>query len=762
MQIRTFQSNLTGGELSPDMQSRPDVVKYQTGVDLGQNVTIKPQGGMTARNGTTIVAEVADSAVRGQLRAFEIGPGETYVLEFGDDTLRFVRDGALVLDAAAAVTATAVTAAAPAVFTLVAHGLTTGTRVFVDQIADDDLDEVFFDVGVVAADTFQLIDMWGVVVSRAGKAALGSARVTPDYRVVTPYAFPRTARVTSAQDQDVAFLLSNDNAPQRLTRIAADDWTLAAETFQPGIAAPASPAVTALVGTGAITYKYKVSAIDGETGEESLPSAEASITNDLTVVDNTNEMTWLAVTGAVRYIVYKEDNGVFGYIGGTEALLFVDENIGPDLSDAPQQGRNPFNATGDYPTVGTMFEQRLFLASTDNNPAGVWGSQSANNRNFGVSSPLKESDAITFRVRANRVTKLQGLVSTDALLAMASQGEWSVSAGEQQGYLTPLNPLVRQRKFYGSAAIEPLPVGEVVLHVQRGGHAMRAFQLGQTGPSPELTLLATHLFETDAIVNIAHQQSPDGVVWAVTDTGKLRSMSYMPEHEIWGWTRHELGGSAFVEDIAVVEEFDADTLYMLVRRTINGQTKRYIERLAVGAPRVATDAYHVDCGRFLAFDPPTDTIKGLHHLEGETLVALVDGNVVRDLLVTDGQVTLPDAGAIVAIGLSYTARIITLDLDMGPLRDAGSIMERYKTITDVRLRVTHTRGIFVAHADADLAVEYKQRAGEAWGDAIALFTGTVEVAPRAQWSTGGRLIIEQFDPLPMTINGILIDWEFGE
>lgn len=763
VQIRTFQSNLTGGEIAPDTQSRSDIVKYQTGVKRAQNTLVMTQGGLRSRSGTTMIAEAVDSLKRGQLRAFSVGSGETYVIEMGDLTARFIRDGAVVLDTDAEVTATAVSDDDPAVFTAAAHGLTNGARVFVDQIADADLEFNFYTVAAAATDTFQLVDMWGAPVGRDGKDPLASARVTPDYRIETPYAFPRADRVTTAQDQARAFMLSREVAPHLLTRVAPDEWTLELEEFQPGIEPPEGVGAAALVGTGATTYTYVVSAIDGGTGEESLPSDPESVDNDLTTLGNQNEVTWDAVPGAVRYLVYREDNGVFGYIGGTAALSFVDENITPDLSDTPQQGRNPFEGAGNYPAVGTVFEQRLLVASTHNNPGGVWGSQSANLRNFGVSSPIKESDAITFRVRANTVTSVQGLASTDVLLALAAGGEWRITGGRQEDYLTPLNPLVRQRSFHGSAAVEPLLAGASVLHVQRGGQAIREFRPDQQPPSADLTLLARHLFTDRRVVNMAYQQTPDSTVWAITDTGKLLSMAFRPEQDIWGWTSHELGGDdPYIEDIAVVEEFGVDTVYLLVRRTVNGQTKRFIERLANTDPIRPEDAYCVDCGLFLTYSEPTEVVAGLHHLEGEPVVALVDGDVVRDLTVEGGRVTLPVPGTIAAIGLPYACVIETLDLDLGAVEGAGSVLGRFKSITDVRLRVSNTRGLFVAHERPDLRVEHKQRAEEAWGEAIALYTGTIQISPLAHWSEGGNLIIEQTDPLPFKINGLLIDWEFGE
>jgi hypothetical protein len=839
-QNRTFQSNLTGGELSPAMYSRTDVVKYQTGVKEATNVIIKPEGGMRSVPGTVFVGEVRDSAKRGFLLPFDLGVGETYVLEFGDNTIRFIRDGAYILDSTTEKTITGATAANPAVFTAAAHGFSNGQRVWIDQIDPDEnlsLNNRFFTVAGATTDTFTLLDEWGVAVSLNDPLTTG--RATRDYVLTTPYDVDLIERVNFAQDQATMYLLSREYPVQRLTRIDPDSWTIEPETFQPSISPPtgvrardtdyqfitvtgvstANPAVVTAAAHGLATgqeftfttadangqdllgtvytvtvinansfslngvdrtalsavasavgnrvyddatdvYAYKVSVISDETGEESLPSDAVYTGNDLAIVDQKNVISWDAVTGAARYVIYKEDNGIFGFIGGTTALSFEDENITADLADTPQQGRNPFDGVGNYPGCGTFFEQRLTLASTKNNPAGVWASQSANPRNFGVSSPVKASDAITFRVRANRVTTIEALVPTERLLMLTRSGEWLVRGSSQEEFLTPTNVVLRQRAFRGSTAVPPVVAGDFVVHIQRGGRAVRDLNFERDVVSTDLTILARHLIPPGvSVVRAVYQQEPYSAIWVITSDGRLLALTYMLEHDIWGWTRMEFDG--FVEDAAVVEEDDSDALYIQVRRTINGQTKRYIERMLNNEPTTSLDAYCVRCGAWAEFETPVDTIYGLSHLEGEPVVALVDGNVIRDLTVEDGRVVLPVEGTVVAIGREYRARIRTLDIDLGVVRGLGSMLERQKSATSVILRAENSRGIFVGHGTEEL-VEFRQRASENYDEAIALFTGSFEVTPYTDWTEGGDIIIEQRDPLPMTIAGILIDWEFGE
>lgn len=586
------------------------------------------------------------------------------------------------------------------------------------------------------------------------------------YEVVTPYAHTDLIDLVFVQEADVMYIVHPSHAPRKLSRLADDNWTLSVVTFAPKIAAPGGVNVTALVGSGSTTYKYKVAAVSDETGEESLPSAQDTITNDLSVAGNKNRITWSAVTGAARYIVYKEDNGVFGYIGGTSGLTFDDENIVPDLADTPQTARNPFSGAGNYPRCLTFVEQRLGFASTNNDPQAVWLSQSASYENFGYSSPAKASDAVTFRIKARQVNEIRSMMALRGMMLLTSGAEWVVSGGSNSDAITPTAIKIDNQGYRGAAKVQPIIVGNTVLFAQDRGGVVRDFSYQFAEDSfvgKDLTILARHLFENKNIKAWAYSQAPYSIAWVVLDDGSLVSLTYMKEHEVWAWTNHESAGGIF-EDVSVIGEGNEDVPYFIVRRTINGQTKRYIERLHSRAFTAIEDAFFVDSGLTYT-GAATTTISGLAHLEGEELVALADGNVVRGLTVSGGSVTLPYAASKVHVGLSMVASLQTLDLDLGAVRGLGTVQGRAKSVAGVTLRVETTRGIFVGPKDGDRdsvhLVEYKQRATEAWGEAIQLYTGDISIVTPWDWNTHGNVWVKQFDPLPMTILAIMPDIVIG-
>jgi len=585
------------------------------------------------------------------------------------------------------------------------------------------------------------------------------------YEIATPFTASEVEALVFAQEADVMYICHVNHAPRKLSRLADDNWSLTAPTFAPSNAAPGSVSATATVGSGSTTYRYKVSSVSSATGEESLPSSEASTTNDLTIAGNKNTVSWAAVSGAERYIVYKEDNGVFGYIGGTSGTSFVDENITADLADTPQTGYNPFLGAGNYPRCLTFMEQRLVFASTLNNPQACWFSQSANYENFGFSRPRKDSDGFEFRIRARQVNEIRGLMpASRGLMVLTSGGEWIVSGGEQ-GYLSPDQIVIKPQSYRGSSNVQPIVVGNTVLFAQERGGVVRDFSYEfaeDNFTGKDLTILARHLFETKAIKAWAYSQAPYSIIWCVLNDGTMVSLTYIKEHDVWGWTRHETDGA--FEDVTVIGEGEEDVAYFVVNRTIGGATKRYIERMHTREFSDVRDAFFVDSGLTYSGSAAT-SISGLSHLEGETVVALADGNVVRNLTVTSGSITLPFAAAKVHVGLPYDAAITTLDLDLGMMRGLGTVQGRSKTISEVTFRVEKTRGIWLGTSDetreSGKLIEWKQRANEAWSDPIDMYTGDFNMTPIADWTNGGNIVVKQFDPLPMTILAVMPDVTLG-
>lgn len=763
--LRAYQPSFTAGELSPALWARTDLAKYQSGLKAAKNLFIHPHGGASNRAGLEFCGEVKASANATRLIPFQFNTEQTYVLEFGNLYMRVWKDGEVVLFSgspyevvtpytSAQVFDLVVTQEADVMY--ITHVLHAPRKLA--RLADDNwtlttptfAPSITAPTNVMAGDSkFSFITVTGV---NTGNPATVTA---PSHGLSTGQKWAFTTADANGQD-----LLGEIYT---VTVVNANSFTLDGENRS--ALAAVSTAIGGRVDNSANTiYKYKVSAVSAETGEESLASGIVYTANDLTVATAANKVKWTAVAGADRYIVYKEDNGIYGYIGGTEGTSFRDENITADLADTPQTGYNPFTGAGNYPRCSTFVDQRLAFASTLNEPQACWLSQSGNYENFGFSRPRKASDGFEFRIRARQVNEIRSLLQTRGLMVLTSGGEYVVSGGQDE-YLAPDTIVVKNQGYRGAATVQPIVVGNVVLFAQERGGVIRDFSYEFAEDSfvgKDLTILARHLFEGRSIKSWAYAQAPYSIIWVVLDNGDLVSLTYIKEHEVWAWTRHETDG--VFEDVTVVAEDLDDVPYFVVRRTIGGTDKRFIEKLHTRMFSQVEDAFFVDSGLTYA-GVAADTISGLGHLEGKEVVALADGNVVRGLTVTGGAITLPFEATVAHIGLPYEATLMTLDLDMGMVRGLGTVQARQKTVSEIALRVEKTRGIWVGTADetrdSGKLIEFKQRSSEAWNEAIGLLTGDLEITPLADWTNGGNVVIKQFDPLPMTILAIMPDVTVG-
>lgn len=154
----------------------------------------------------------------------------------------------------------------------------------------------------------------------------------------------------------------------------------------------------------------------------------------------------------------------------------------------------------------------------------------------------------------------------------------------------------------------------------------------------------------------------------------------------------------------------------------------------------------------------TTTASGLWHLEGESVVGLANGYVTGAMTVVNGGVTLPNAASRVAVGLSYAAEIETLMMDNAtPL---NTVQGRIKKMTRLTLRLENTMGLWTG-PDRTHMREARFGLPSLYGQELSMITGDKDITLSPSWNKNGQIVIQQRDPLPMTINGIIPDVVIG-
>jgi hypothetical protein len=574
-----IQRSLAGGEISPSLWARVDTTKYATGLKTLRNFFIMRHGGVANRPGTSFVAEVKDSTKVGRFIPFVFNSDQTYLLEFGHLYMRVHRNRSQILESDK--TITAITNANPAVVSSTAHGFSNGDEVYVTSITGaigTYINNRNFKVANSTANTFSLTYMDGSAVDSTSFGSYTSSGTAGRvYTIATPYVEADLSEIQFVQSGDIITLVHPSYAPRELSRIGHTNWTLNTISFAPGISPPGGVSNDASATGTQITF-WVVTSVNDTTGEESLASlvtsAAAAPTPSLPF-----EVYWTAATNATSYNVYKRNYGLYGYIGTTSSTTFLDTGISPDLSDAPPTARDPFSGANNYPSVVGYIQQRQAFANTNNDPTKVWLSRSAQFKNFTVSTPLQDDDAVTFSLVGRQVNEIRHLLDLSKFVLLTSAGEWT-GEGDASGIIRPgdINP--KQQAYNGASSLSPIVVGGTALYLQARGSVVRdlAFEFQQDGyRGNDLTIFSAHLFDGHSIVDWAYQQIPHSVVWAVREDGVLLGLTYVREHQIYGWHRHDFDG--FVENVCTIPEEGEDAVYLLIRRTINGQTKRYIERM---------------------------------------------------------------------------------------------------------------------------------------------------------------------------------------
>jgi len=613
------------------------------------------------------------------------------------------------------------------------------------------------------------------------------------------------------------------------------------------------------------TYELIGEDSTNHTAYSSAGTAKATdieITNGNATLTVTNNITlsWTAATDAQRYVIYKEENGLYGFLGETEAVTFVDDGSidPPDVTSTPPRPREPFRGTNNAPGAVGYYEQRRVFGGSNNLPDTSDYSRTADQANFTTATPAQADDAIRATLTSREVNQIRHYVPLTHLLILTSGEEWRVDSGDNNRFSVDTLKQ-RPQSRWGSGHQRPITIGNVVLFVQESDINVRSigyeFSIdGYTGT--DMTLLANHIFRDHTIVNWAYARTPDPIIHLVRSDGRTATLTFNQEQEVIAWTRWGTRTPDKFEDVTVSRPTNQplptfDEAYFVVKRTINGQTVRYIEH--THRPRQfvdVRDAFFVDCG--FTFDNPiaisgatqadpvvltvpsghglvvddevdvsdivwvvdvdefdtetqpaqlndgrfkvkattattitlkdlmdvdvdgsafnayvengdvrkaVSTLSGAHHLAGETIIALADGDVVRNLTVdANGGIVLPRKYSRIHGGFGYHSDVELLNIETpGPT----TLQHLRFNVYAVTVRLDRSRGLWFG-PNASQLTELKQRQNEAYGEPIALFTGDRKINIPAGWKTNGRVLFRQRDPLPMSILAAMPHFQLQE
>lgn len=756
MLFRPYSRSFAGGEITPELFGRADLVKFQTGLQKCLNFWVLAHGPVQNRPGFAYVNEAKDSSKVTRLIPFSYNTQQTFAIEFGAGYIRWHTNGATLLETAKATTG--ITIASPGVWNVAAHGYSVGDWLYVSGVTGTLANLVsgrYLKVGTVPdADRFTLTDLAGAAINTTGYTVTAAGSVARVYEIATTYAEADLMGLHFTQSNDVLTITHLGYPPRELKRLGATSWTISDIGFSPSIATPAAPSVVASPASGATNNSYKTTALATDTLEESLPSAATAVANDLAIAGNINIVTPAAVVGAVRYNVYKLLNGLYGYIGQTDGAALRDNNIIPNVSKTPAEASTPFAAASDYPAGVGYYEGRRVFGGTTNKPQNYWLTRSGTESNLSYSIPTRDDDTIQGKIKANEVNAILHVVSTnEQLVLLTSGGVWKLSP-QNSDILTPTSALPKQLSTEGAANVQPVKTADDVIYVNEAGSRLYTvrYRWESNGlVSDDLSLMAPHLFDGYTLADVAYSKGQMKMVWSVRSDGKLIGNTYVPRHEVNAVHQHDTDG--LFESVCSVKEGTEYPVYALIKRTLNGRAVRYIERMHTRRFSAISACFFVDCGLTYSGSAAT-VIGGLWHLIGKTVSILADGaEVGQQVVAADGTITLGVAASTVHVGLPITADVQGLPLVLEAMAAAGQA--NLKNISEVYLRVTESGGI-KAGPDFTKLRELPARSNENYDTPPALKNGVVHLAIDNRWGIDSAVCIRQTAPLPLTISSMAL------
>lgn len=295
-------------------------------------------------------------------------------------------------------------------------------------------------------------------------------------------------------------------------------------------------------------------------------------------VSNKVTLTWTRPTNMKVFNIYKKTGGVYGLLSIVEGDTYEDIGTSPDGTDPAPVYQEPFFGSGNYPSTVTYIQQRLSFANTTNKPETIWLSRTGNFKNFTKSRPTQLDDSISFNMAGREVNEVRNMIDLRGLVILTSGGEWNAS-GDAAGTITPIDINTRQYGYSGSSGLKPITTGGSALFVQARGSVIRdlGYNIEADGYSGnDLTIFSSHLFEGYSVVDWGYQQIPHSLIWVVRSDGALLSLTYIKEQQMLAWARHDTDG--VFESVTVIPEGNEDVAYFVVKRTINGEERRYVEK----------------------------------------------------------------------------------------------------------------------------------------------------------------------------------------
>ena len=606
------QTSFHAGELDPELWGRVDLERYRFSARKSRNAFVGPHGGWKNRPGFQYLGSVFDPTRLTRLVTFSFSGSVSIVLEITGGVggpsgwIRFWYQGALV--------------AAPSPGTLPAYSAVTS-----------------YDRGTwVASGGISYVSLQGANLAHTPVSSPTWWEPATSYRVASPWHEQDLQRLRFAQVGDVITITHWNIPTYELARLSASSWTLTELSFDappwptPGDLALQTPyldspvpiptvpepargwfwLVTAVVRSNAgVVYESTPHLVNAKATYAGSPpvATTSALPNEIAVYQDLPVTVRMATTGGLvvdpgyRVLAYRVYRGLgiwdrdqlAGWVGdmgsdGAGGTQLKDTGVTPDYARQPPQGLNPFVVRGyddsvirvEVPSTVTFFAQRRVFAGTAQRGDEAWLSKLDDFKNYDRAAEPSADDAIDLVLAAYEREEVRACLPSDGLLIATSAGWWRATPA-QGLVIAPgaVEVAAPEGWHFGISYLDALVAGGRVLFAQEKGTVVRMLERDSNGfAAPDVSAYSRHLFRDHDLVDRAWMRDPHHLAAWLRDDGLALVLTWKPEDGIAGWSWWDTDGA--IESVASAAEGQEDRLYAVVRRTVNGATVRYVERLA--------------------------------------------------------------------------------------------------------------------------------------------------------------------------------------
>jgi len=526
-----------------------------------------------------------------------------------------------------------------------------------------------------------------------------------------------------AQSGDTMIIVHPDMLMQKLTRTSASTFALADFAFDTHDGFVHQPFYRFV--DPAVTLQPQ----NSNTGSQNI-TASTSIF-DATWVGEELEFTDSA--GTVHHIE------ITAYVSGTVITGHFD--TAPANTNARDTWKEQvFSSRHGYARSVMFHDQRLIFGGSRDLPNHLFMSKTGEYFNFDVGTGL-DDESIQIQIAENQVSEIKSLSSFRHLAIFTSEQELYVPTTENKP-LTPTTIAVKKQTSYGSGEVVPVEFDGAVVFLTKSKGAVREFvfsDISQAYNADALTLLSPHLIgiPTEMVAQREASDQVEAYLYLVNEDGKMPVFMSIRKEQLQGWAEWSTQGS-FKNSVVVNR-----VVYVICERQINGSTFTSLE--------VLDNNYHTDSA-IKDTDATAKTNWTVAHLPNTQVVVKSD-NYAMGTYTTDasGNFTLTAAVDNIEVGLDYTPELVTLPPEF-QLPDGISFGQKRRV---VRAVIDLNETLNVKTKGTTLLI---RRVTNNFANQPDPITGRKEVYLLG-WGNEGTVTITQDQPLPITINGLLLEVE---